>query len=141
MKSIILVFLKTMCMSALVGMSSFFCLAFLFQDCIQEILIASLVMTLLGGIIVCSHFVIVYLLIYHFNKRQFEVYSITELYDQFLPLALLPVSMITLCFNLAVPISILDNIEALLIILNSYLIIPFSFYQFIKSIKHHEHKI
>jgi hypothetical protein len=139
MKKIIVTFLKVSGLSMIGGWAIFFFLLLLFSNATNEnvsneIIIPIIIFALLGGLTVTFIFIFLYLPIYYLQKINFEKESILVLFDTYLPIVLIPITVVYSIFIISDP-RLFNDSEFIMTFLDGYFLCCFGFWLFIKFIK------
>jgi hypothetical protein len=139
MKRIIITFLKVSGLTMISGWVIFFLLLLLFNDSnnqniANEIIVPIIIFFFLGGLTVTFSFIVLYLPIYYLQKNNFEKGSTLVLFDTYLPIVIIPITIIFSIALISDPRYLTDG-EFTMTFLNGYFLCCFSFWLFIKFIK------
>lgn len=134
MKNILITFFKVSGLTMIAGLSSFLLLLLLFNDILRESFFLIFIAIFLGGFTVFVSFLVLYLPIYYLRKNLFEQEGVNQLYERFLPIVMIPLTIIAFLFMMSSPRDFFSG-EGMLVFILGYIITYFSFYQFIRFMK------
>src|SRR5438045_2306188 len=103
MKNIIISFFKVSGLTMITGLLSFLFLLILFNDQIMNNTLLIFLVIFLGGLTMFISFLLIYLPIFYLKKDLFEKESTKDLFERFIPIVLIPISIICSLFMIINP--------------------------------------
>lgn len=134
MNHIIIAFFKVCGLTMIMALSVSFLLHLISFDITGHSLFFILAVIFFGGLTTIGSILLVYLPIYYLNKEIFKQENLRGIFERFAPIVILPVTITAIIFSIAAPHDFFDA-DVLLVFLMEYIIIYFSFYQFIRYVK------
>lgn len=134
MNHIIIAFFKVCGLTMIMALTISFLLHLVSYDVTGHSIFFIFAVIIFGGLTTIGSILLIYLPIYYLNKEIFKQESLKYIFERFAPVVILPVTIVALISSIAVPHDFFDP-DVLLTFLMEYIIIYFSFYQFIRYVK------